>query len=62
MVPLAVCCDNTTVSGTNLGRESALAAELLGWDAVREIHRAAGRHSFLASTTPLGQSPAVPAS
>lgn len=46
-VAVALCCDNSTVSRTNLRRESELAAELLGWDAVRAIHESARAHSFL---------------
>ncbi|HBZ69577.1 MAG TPA: adenosine deaminase [Deltaproteobacteria bacterium] len=48
-VPVAICTDNVTVSGTTQLRESALVAAELGVEAVAEIHQKARRHSFLAS-------------
>ena len=53
-VKVAICCDNTTVSGTDLARESARAVELLGVEVVRAVHAEARRHSFL---RPPGVSP-----
>lgn len=46
-VPVALCCDNTTVSRTNQQKESLQAAELLGLDAVKAIHTAADAWSFI---------------
>jgi adenosine deaminase len=46
-VPVAICTDNTTVSGTDIERENRYVAERLGEDAVAEIHRAARAHSFV---------------
>jgi adenosine deaminase len=46
-VPVAICCDNTTVSRTNQVRESLQAAEQIGLDAVEQIHRAAAAHTFI---------------
>ena len=51
-VPVAICCDNTTVSRTDLVRESMLAAEQVGLPAVEAIHRAAGRYPFIRAPTP----------
>ena len=36
-VPVAICTDNTTVSATDLTRETALAADLIGADQVRLV-------------------------
>ncbi len=50
-IPVAICTDNTTVSGTDLARESSLVASWLGAEGERrvlQIHREAARHSFLA--------------
>jgi adenosine deaminase len=52
-VPVALCCDNSTVSRTNALEESALAAALLGVDAVESIHREAQRHTFIRPQTAL---------
>jgi adenosine deaminase len=52
-VPVALCCDNSTVSRTNALEESALAAALLGVDAVESIHREAQRHTFIRPETAL---------
>jgi adenosine deaminase len=52
-VPLALCCDNSTVSRTSALRESALAAAELGVDAVERIHRDAEAHTFIRPETAL---------
>jgi len=46
-VPVALCCDNTTVSRTDQSIESRLAAEQVGFDAVREIQLQADAYSFI---------------
>jgi adenosine deaminase len=46
-VPVAVCCDNTTVSRTNAVTESRRAAAQLGIETVEAIHRAAHGFSFI---------------
>ncbi len=46
-VPVALCCDNSTVSRTDLTRESLRAAEQIGFDAVAGIHAAADALSFI---------------
>jgi adenosine deaminase len=46
-VPVAICCDNTTVSRTDQVRESLQAAEQIGVDAVEEVHRTAAAHTFI---------------
>ncbi len=46
-VPVALCCDNTTVSRTNQLTESLRAAEELGPETVEAIHRGAGEWSFI---------------
>jgi len=46
-VPVAVCCDNTTVSRTDQVRESLQAAEQIGVEAVEEVHRAAAAYTFI---------------
>ena len=53
-VPVALCCDNSTVSHTDAVGESLLAAGQVGVDAVEAIHRAAGAHSFIRPETALG--------
>jgi adenosine deaminase len=52
-VPVAVCCDNTTVSRTDQVTESALAAEQLGLAAVEAIHRDAAAFTFIRPETAL---------
>ena len=42
-MPVAICCDNTTVSRTNQVTESARAARAIGIEAVEQIHRAGRR-------------------
>jgi len=49
-VPVAICCDNTTVSRTDQVRESLKAAEQIGIEAVEEVHRAATAHTFILPT------------
>ena len=46
-VPVALCCDNSTVSRTNQLHESVLAAEQVGVAAVEAIHRSAQAHTFI---------------
>ncbi len=46
-VPVAVCCDNTTVSRTDQVRESLRVADQIGIDAVEDIHRASDAYSFI---------------
>jgi adenosine deaminase len=46
-VPVAICCDNSTVSRTDSARESLRAAELVGEGAVARIHREAEAFSFI---------------
>jgi len=46
-VPLAICCDNSTVSRTDSVRESLRAALLVGEDAVARVHREAEAFSFI---------------
>jgi adenosine deaminase len=52
-VPVAICCDNTTVSRTNQVKESARAAAAIGLDAVERIHRDADAFSFIKPETAL---------
>jgi len=58
-VPVAICCDNTTVSGTDQARESLKVAEAVGLETVASIHRAADGFSFIRPETALRE--AVPA-
>jgi adenosine deaminase len=46
-VPVAICCDNTTVSRTDQTRESLRVAELIGVDLVEKIHREAENYCFI---------------
>jgi adenosine deaminase len=46
-VPVAICCDNSTVSRTDQSVESLLAAAQLGVEAVEAIHRAAEGFTFI---------------
>lgn len=46
-VPVSICCDNSTVSRTDLVRESALVAREIGVPAVGRIHAEAEVHSFI---------------
>jgi len=52
-VPVALCCDNSTVSRTGAIRESRIAAAELGVDAVERIHREAAAHTFIRPDTAL---------
>ena len=49
-IPVSICTDNTTVSRTSHSQESALVAEQIGVSAVREIHRAAAKRTFIGAT------------
>ncbi len=46
-VPVALCCDNTTVSRTNQTKETLRAADEIGLEAAEEIHRRAAAHTFI---------------
>ena len=46
-VPVAICTDNTTVSGTDLTREDALLARELPAETIRRIHAEARGFSFI---------------
>lgn len=46
-VPVALCCDNSTVSGTDQNRESSIAAQALGVETVERIHASAQTFSFI---------------
>jgi len=51
-VPVAICTDNTTVSRTDQGRETALVASWLDRGArktITGVHRTAARHSYIAA-------------
>ncbi len=52
-VPVALCCDNSTVSRTSSLQESLRAAALVGTEAVEEIHRVAEAHTFTRPETSL---------
>jgi adenosine deaminase len=52
-VPVAICCDNTTVSRTDQNRETLQVARELGFDAVERIHREAQSHTFIRPETAL---------
>jgi adenosine deaminase len=52
-VPVALCCDNSTVSRTTALEESVLAAGELGLDAVEALHRAADEYTFIRPETAL---------
>jgi adenosine deaminase len=52
-VPVALCCDNSTVSRTDSVRESLLAAAQVGVDAVEHVHRSADAHTFIKPETAL---------
>ena len=46
-VPVAICCDNTTVSRTDQIRESERVQAQIGIDAVETIHAAADAYTFI---------------
>jgi adenosine deaminase len=46
-VPVAICTDNTTVSGTNQNQENEKLANRLSLERLAEIHREAKRFSFI---------------
>ena len=52
-IPVAICCDNSTVSKTDPLKESLKAAESLGIDAVETIHGNADAYSFIRPETAL---------
>jgi adenosine deaminase len=52
-VPVAICCDNSTVSRTDAVKESLKAAEALGIDTVEAIHRHADGFTFIRPETAL---------
>ena len=54
-VPIALCCDNTTVSRTDQQRESVKAAGEIGADAVEEIHRRAQSYTFIKPESALSE-------
>jgi adenosine deaminase len=54
-VPVALCCDNSTVSATDQNRESQRAANLLGAETVEAIHAQAAGSSFIKPETTLNQ-------
>jgi adenosine deaminase len=55
-VPVALCCDNSTVSGTDQNRESLKAAQQLGLEAVQAIHASAEAFRFIRPETALPRS------
>ena len=58
-VPVALCCDNTTVSRTDQVREGLRAVEQVGLGAVEEIHRAAAGFSFIRPELALEEIPSA---
>ncbi|HET8648311.1 MAG TPA: adenosine deaminase [Vicinamibacteria bacterium] len=58
-VPVAICCDNTTVSRTDQVKESAAAAAQIGLDAVVAVHRSAMDHTFIRPDTALADEPGM---
>ncbi len=52
-VPVALCCDNSTVSRTSQVKEALLAAEQVGPEAVEAVHREADRYTFIKPETAL---------
>jgi adenosine deaminase len=52
-VPVALCCDNSTVSRTSAVNESLLAAAQVGVGVVERIHREAEAHTFIKPETSL---------
>ena len=56
-VLVALCCDNTTVSRTDAVRESLIAAEQIGLEAVVNVHRSALDHTFIRPDSALADEP-----
>jgi adenosine deaminase len=52
-VPVALCCDNSTVSHTDSVRESVIAADQVGLEAVEAVHREAAAYTFIRPGTAL---------
>src|SRR6185436_9943117 len=52
-VPVAICCDNTTVSRTDQVKETARVAAEIGFEGVERIHREAVGFSFIKPETAL---------
>ena len=52
-VPVASCCDNTTVSRTDQTKETLQVARDLGFEAVERIHRQAQAYTFIKPETAL---------
>jgi adenosine deaminase len=52
-VPVAICCDNTTVSRTDQTKETLQVARDLGFAAVERIHREAQGYTFIRPETAL---------
>ena len=59
-VPVALCCDNSTVSRTSQVREGLLAAQAIGLEAVEAIHAQAEAHSFIRPETALAEDERAP--
>jgi len=59
-VPVALCCDNSTVSRTDSLHESSLAATQVGVEAVEGIHREAVAHTFIRPGDALGSGADTP--
>jgi len=55
-VPVAICCDNTTVSRTDQVRESLRAVEQIGLEAVEHVHRRAEAFTFIRPEVALDES------
>jgi len=55
-VPVAICCDNSTVSRTDQVRESLKAAAEIGLETVEVLHRDAEAYSFIRPETALPDS------
>ena len=55
-VPVAICCDNTTVSRTDQVKESLQAAQQIGLDAVEEIHHTSAAYTFIRPELALSES------
>jgi adenosine deaminase len=59
-VPVALCCDNSTVSRTDAQREALLAVSQVGVEAVEAIHQEAEAHTFIRPETALTSHEEVP--